>query len=366
MKIFKKSEDGDIRYLDIQAFSDGRLTQTSGIVGTVNPVTHEKVCKAKNAGKKNESTPGVQALKEMESLITKKIREGYFEKMADAINKEVILPMLAKDYKKEFKKIDWNHTFVQIKYDGMRCLAHIKDGKVKLISRENVEIKTMGHIVEELSKIKEDIILDGELFVEANFQENMKAIKSYKEGISEKISYYIYDIVSQDIFSKRSKHIKELIQPLNTKHLKIVSTYKINSELELKDYHKKFIEEGFEGTIIRLDEPYRINIRSSSLLKYKDFQDIALEIIDIVPCEQRPTWGKPQFELNGKKFEAGMKYTHAQREDFLANKKQYIGKIGEVRFFEYSENGIPRFAIMHGMRLDKTKSDKVKTKKEKV
>ena len=363
MKIFCKDSEGNIRYLDITCNSKGELIRVHGLVGTENPVEDIKQCKGKNLGKKNETTPAIQALKEMEAIIEVKLREGYFEKMADAINKEVILPMLAKDYKKESKKIDWNgQVYVQRKYDGMRCLAFIVDGTVKLMSRDNVEITTMNHIVKEIEALKlDDIILDGELFMEENFQANMKAIKSYKEGISEKIEYHIYDIVSEKLFTERTKLIKELI-PSKAKHLKIVSTYKIKSEQTLRDYHKKFIEEGFEGSMLRIDQPYKVNARSSGLLKYKDFKDIALEIIDIVPCDVKTSWGKPVFELNGKRFESGMKYSHAEREEFLVNKSNYIGKVAEVRFFEYSDNGIPRFPVMYGIRIDKTKSDKIKTK----
>lgn len=361
MRIYKRDSEGIIRYLDITCNNNGELFQESGIVGTENPIIHKKQCKGKNIGKKNETTVAIQALKEMEALIELKLREGYFEKMADAINKEVILPMLAKDYKKEAKKIKWlDQVFVQRKYDGMRCMAFIENGKVKLVSRENVEITTMNHIVKELENIKEDIILDGELYMLDNFQENMKAIKSYKEGISEKISYHIYDIISEKKFSERTKYITTLIKPLKAKYLEIVPTYSIGSEDRLKEYHKQFIEEGYEGSIVRLNEPYKISSRSSTLLKYKDFKDIALEIKDIVACDKRPSWGKPIFEVNGKSFETGMKYSHAEREDFLINKESYIGKIAEIRYFEVSDNGIPRFGIMHGIRVDKQKADKIK------
>ena len=48
-----------------------------------------------------------------------------------------------------------------------------------------------------------------------------------------------------------------------------------------------------------------------------------------------------------------MKFSHKEREEILTNKVDYIGKIAEVRFFEYSEDGIPRFPVCHGFRLDK-------------
>jgi hypothetical protein len=48
-----------------------------------------------------------------------------------------------------------------------------------------------------------------------------------------------------------------------------------------------------------------------------------------------------------------MKFSHAEREQILIDKSDYIGKPGEIRFFEYSEDGIPRFPVFHGVRIDK-------------
>lgn len=50
---------------------------------------------------------------------------------------------------------------------------------------------------------------------------------------------------------------------------------------------------------------------------------------------------------------AGMKFSHGEREKWLKFKKDYIGKTAEIRFFEYSEDGIPRFPVCVGIRLDK-------------
>ena len=52
-------------------------------------------------------------------------------------------------------------------------------------------------------------------------------------------------------------------------------------------------------------------------------------------------------------FGCGMKFSHTAREEILKNKEQYIGEIAEIRFFEYSEDGIPRFPVCHGFRIDK-------------
>lgn len=136
------------------------------------------------------------------------------------------------------------------------------------------------------------------------------------------------------------------------KNLKLVETFKIHNENELKLFHKQFISEGYEGSIIRTEGLYKANGRSANLLKYKDFLDMDLVIEDIISSEQRPTWGQPMFSLRGKQFSAGMKYSHEARIDFLVNREEYIGKTAILRYFELSDDGIPRFPIMLGIRND--------------
>jgi len=51
-------------------------------------------------------------------------------------------------------------------------------------------------------------------------------------------------------------------------------------------------------------------------------------------------------------FKAGFKYSHEDRKEFLTNKEKYIGKIANIRFFEYTDDGLPRFPIMFGIRGD--------------
>ena len=90
------------------------------------------------------------------------------------------------------------------------------------------------------------------------------------------------------------------------------------------------------------------------MLKYKDFKDIDLPIIDITPNEVSTKQGTPHFELNSKKFKSGVKMGHKDREDLLSNKKDYIGKIATIRYFELSDEKIPRFPVMVGIRNDLT------------
>jgi hypothetical protein len=48
-----------------------------------------------------------------------------------------------------------------------------------------------------------------------------------------------------------------------------------------------------------------------------------------------------------------MKFSHFERKMILEMKHEYIGQMAEVRFFEYTDGGIPRFPVCVGFRLDK-------------
>lgn len=352
--IYKKDTKGKIRFLQIIA-EDGYLYQKSGVLDTENIVKHSKLCKSKNIGKSNETTPEEQAILEAEAKVKDKLTKGYFETVEDAETEEVILPMLAKDYKKESGKIDWSKdVYIQPKLDGMRCLAIIKNGNVTFKSRDGKNIENIDHIKNELTGL-EDQILDGELYAHGlSFQENMKLIKKYRPGKTEDIKYHVYDFVDNLSFKLRFEKLKTLIDSNNFKTVELVFTKLLDDKLKLPVIHMCNMNDSYEGSIIRHgDNHYKINGRCSSLLKYKDFKDISLEIEQITPNEVNPLHGTPHFNLKGKSFKAGCKLSHKERENLLLNKHKYIGKIAEIRYFEETDDGIPRFPVMVGIRLDK-------------
>ena len=201
--------------------------------------------------------------------------------------------------------------------------------------------------------------IDGELYAHGyTFQENMKATKKIRatsiDGApaTSEIQYHVYDMVLPGPFIKRYNMLVQLVTDIDNIH--IVPTAVIHNDEQLKEYHQKNIADGYEGTIIRHgDSGYGINKRDSQLLKYKDFIDISCNVIDVLPSDKNPEQGVVHCENDKGTFGCGMKFSHAEREEILINKADYIGKTAEIRFFEYSEDGIPRFPVCHGFRLDK-------------
>ncbi len=347
--IYKKDSKGNTRYLTIST-EDNLIIQESGIVGTINPIYNKSACEAKNVGRANSTTPEEQAVLEANSKITEKMRLGYFTSIEEAQEKggkDFLLPMLAKDYKKEFKKVTYP-CYVQPKLDGMRSLATEEDG---FMSRTGKAIDTINHIV--LNDL-ENSVLDGELYAHGiSFQENMKLLKKYRKEETEQVKYHVYDVVMDAPFSERHNYLFSLA--IENQNIKLVPTYLVNNEEEMKEYHAQFVSQGYEGTMIRhSDEGYSVNKRSSQLLKYKDFIDEVYTVNEIWPSEARPDQGIVECVTSeGITFTCGMKFSHADREEILINKENYIGKMAEIRFFEYTDGGLPRFPVCVGFRLDK-------------
>lgn len=319
-------------------------------------VKNNKIAKSKNVGKSNETTAEEQAVLEMESTYNSKLNEGYFKTKEEAKNNLVILPMLAKSL--EDCDIDWlGPVYSQIKFDGQRCMTIVKDGKVTLISRGGKEITTVNHIKRAIEKVvteKSNFILDGELYNKSlgGFQYQMRAIKKYTKNLTELINYNIYDVVENSPYTMRMNTVAEVVRLINNPSIIKVESIAINPK-SLEQLHGKYLEEGYEGSIIRHTQlGYELSTRSKSLLKYKDFQDVACEVIDVIPSDARPEQGVIVCKLRELTFKANPKFSHEERAEILKKKLDYIGSIAEIRYFELSEDGIPRFPICVGFKND--------------
>lgn len=374
--IFKKDSKGKLRFLTVEA-ENGWLTQISGLVGGKS-VTYSKEMKPKNMGRSNETTKEEQADLEMASLITKKLKLDYFSSKEEALESNNVLYMGAKNWEDEKHKIKEEISlFISRKYDGMRCLAHVVQGKsVKLMSRQNTDIlekhKSMMHLIPQLINLPSGVY-DGELFnMEiGSFQEQMKAIKKYRPGVSEKIDFNVYDMYHEtDPYSERyntffinivnndcglNVKIVPQIAFMHKKDITVTTDY-------IKNLHDKYISEGYEGAIVRVNPNYyECNKKSSQMLKVKQFFDIAAQIIDIVPQEADPSKGQVVAKTlesvadvkKGTVFNSGMAVSHKEQAYMMSNKDEYIGKTGEFRFFEATDDGDLRHAHYHGLRLDK-------------
>lgn len=299
-----------------------------------------------NVGRSNERDSKAQADFEFDAIIKKQIDRGFY--LEGQKPKTRPMPMLAHKFRDHTDKVDFP-VYVQPKLNGMRMLFDGENGW----SRGNKEV-----IPEVITHLKFDtagFILDGELMLPGNqlLQESMKAIKKWRPDLSPTLIYHVYDVVDSDLpYAKRYQLIVDLCQNA-PKNVRIVHTGLVQNETDVMQKHTQFVNEGYEGTMVR--DPaafYEINKRSYSLLKLKDFTDAEYRIINIVDGDGSDR-GLAIFTLdngNGQVFNCRPEGSQENRADLFENRKKLIGKYLTVRYFELSKDSIPIFPVGVGIR----------------
>ena len=112
--------------------------------------------------------------------------------------------------------------------------------------------------------------------------------------------------------------------------------------------HKKHVEDGHEGTMIRdKDSVYEVGQRSNYLLKFKDFQTEEFEIVGAKTGHGRDADSVVWVckTRDGQQFTVRPEGTIAQRAKQYKNREKFMGKMLTVRFQNLTALGVPRFPV---------------------
>lgn len=358
--LYKKTSTGAIQTWRKERDANKYRTVSGQLDGAA--VTSEwTIVEGKNIGRSNETTPEAQAEAEIESQYTKKLAQGGYHRSIDDIdNVTFFKPMLADKF--EHKHLAHGAISSQPKLDGMRCIA-TKDG---LFSRQGKPILSVPHINEALEAYFErepNLILDGELYshdLNEDFNQIMHLVKKLKPSLEhfaetkEKIRYHVYDIPSvNDVFSERMQELELLDLQLP---IEIVDTVIGVGDLsELDQHNAKYLEDGYEGQIVRVDTgPYE-NKRSRQLLKRKEFKDEEFTIVSITEGTGNRSGmaGRVTYTTaDDKQFDTNITGGFEYYKELLREADEYVGGQGTVKFFEYTPDGIPRFGVTIALYKD--------------
>jgi len=381
--LYKMDSGGKIRRWEIAVGEDNIgpfYEQTHGLDNGLLQTTRTHVTSGKNIGRSNETSAAEQCQMEAESLWKKKQdRKGYSVEVPEDKPK---LPMLAKTYDKDGKKIEFP-AYAQPKLDGIRCFVEIHppggtspSGGVVLKTRTGKIINSLPHINKAAWKLYEALcdanperweaapysiepfILDGELYNHVyrdDFQDLVSLIKRDKPNEKSKFAqFHCYDVCCEFTdFGDRVHWLEEIgCCASDIREIKVVRTIVVCDDEDFKRRYSDFMKLGYEGAMIRnrLGE-YQFNRRSPDLQKYKSFMDDEFEIVGAYQSigKQANQCTFMCVTERGTKFGVKPMGDEAQREkywtDFQAGK--LTGKKLTVRFFDWttSENPVPRFPI---------------------
>ena len=339
--------DGDCFYT-IEGIKDGNLT-------TSKPT----MCVGKNVGRANQTTDNQQAISEAESKIQKKLDRGYTEniKKIDTC-KTTFTPQLAHKYNDYKDKVAFP-VLASVKIDGLRMIAR-EDGLWTRNGKKYVSVPHIDVLLKPLFDKHPDWIVDGEIYSEdVPFEEIVSLVKRSKPEAQDlieseqKCNFYIFDGVVDDVnagFETRFALIRAEIAKLVgiDSHIKFVENQLVNSHDELMKLHDQFVQQGWEGIMIRkVGSPYE-NKRSKNLLKYKSFDDSEFVIVDILEGKgsRAGMAGKLVVDIGkGVLCESGIKGGEVFYKQLWKNKAKIIGKKATIRYQGYTEKNSLRFPV---------------------
>lgn len=330
--------EGD-SFFTVEGIKDGKLTTSA-----------PTVCKPKNVGKANETTGEQQAELEAKAKHQKKLDTHYNEVLTE--ERSFYEPMLAHKYEDHKKLLFTVPTFIQPKFDGVRAINQNNS----LTSRGGKFWVTCPHLHQD------SVVLDGELY-NHRFKDDFNALTSLfkkqkpsPEDLEKTLvdgEMWCYDMPSHEgKFSERYAALKQWHNTENTNMMiKIAPTYQIHTEEELEQYHTIFLEEGYEGSIIRLDLNNYENKRSKQVLKYKVWQEEEFEVVGFEEATGNKAGcvGKVILRLNDGTLRlsgANLKATFERSRYIFSNQHEFIGKMATVTFQNFTPEGFIRIGYV--------------------
>jgi len=271
-------------------------------------------------------------------------------------------PMLAHKY--DEKRINWSEpVYIQPKLDGVRCLF-TKDGA---FSRTGKQFMNVAHIELQLIPFFEqqpNIILDGELYnheLKNDFEKIISLVRKQKPTEDDRweadklVQFHVYDYFDGVIYDSYKTRMHQLgVSNIYDRHIKYVQAYKVNNYDESRIYHKDFLNQGYEGSIIRLDGLYKHG-RSYDLMKFKDFSDTEATIVDYQEGKGKRAGTLGKFIMqddDGNIFGCppGKGYNYGDLKCMLENIHKYMGQRATFTYFQRTNAGSYRHPLFKTLR----------------
>ena len=284
-------------------------------------------------------------------------------------------PMLA--YPVSDKPIDYTQpVFMQPKLDGVHCLIQaepdysssgypIPGVRVTAYSRTGKEWKNIDHILQSLKPFFQsnpDVILDGELYNHAlkdDFEKIISCVRKTKPTAIDRtesrklVQFHCYDIVDETItFEERYKFVDFNLKDPSIYGVRTVQTHEVHAEKYAYQLHDTFLNNGFEGSILRTNDVYKCG-RSWSLRKFKDFHDDEAVIIDWVEGKGKRVGTIGKFiaqDHAGNIFGMPVMDNFKKLQTNFKQMQSWVGEIATFTYFERTKAGSYRHPLFKAIR----------------
>tara|TARA_B100001057_G_scaffold334519_1_gene335126 strand:+ start:2644 stop:3474 length:831 start_codon:yes stop_codon:yes gene_type:complete len=273
----------------------------------------------------------------------------------------MIKPMLA--HKFDDSRVDWSKpVYIQPKLDGVRCVLN-KDGGFSRTGKKFMNIAHIELALMSFFKQNPDITLDGELYnhkLKRDFEKIISLVRKQKPSDSDRldaqhlVQFHVYDYIDSKYKSYKNRMQNLVVSDIYDAQIKYVPAKLVDSYNYAREIHADFLDQGYEGSIIRLDGPYKHG-RSYDLMKFKDFSDTEATIIGYQAGKGKRTGTLGKFLMQddeGIKFGCppGKGYTYKDLANMLRNVHDYIGQRATFTYFQRTQAGSYRHPLFKCIR----------------
>lgn len=181
-----------------------------------------------------------------------------------------IKPMLATLVRESFDHPDW---IFEVKWDGYRAVAEIRDGDVSLYSRNLLSLnRKFSPVADALSKLRFEGVLDGEIVaVDDEGRPDFQMLQNYQKTGSGHLIYCVFDLLyfqGHDLTNLPLIKRKELLKKILPSNPKIRFSDHVSQDGVL--FFNAAREKGLEGVVAKHSQSvYQAGRRSSRWRKVK-------------------------------------------------------------------------------------------------
>lgn len=188
----------------------------------------------------------------------------------------------------------WNPPYaIQPKLNGERARAIVKNSRCILVSSTDQLICTVPHINYAMTLLP-DKEYDGELYVHGWPFSKIHSVISTTTSIhpdAEQLQFHIFDLITPQTQLERIQDLyKKLYIHLDAQYcIKLVPINFVTSMNGILEYLKQYIDNKYEGFILRELTAYYLRRRSQLVMKFKPRESDTYTILDIL--EARSEYG---------------------------------------------------------------------------
>jgi len=296
--------------------------------------------------------------KVIERIIDKSLDCGVQVSSANAVWPELIKEypvMLCSPFEQKLVEKIQFPAYVQLKMDGMRFNAIVRNGKCEFRSRNGKEIQLLGNLEEDFIAMANGVncVFDGELLVKdkgivldrqtGNGILNKANKGTIKTDEARKVHATVWDLIPYDAFTKgicsvpynqRLESLCVMADTYQPKKVALVDRWEVDTMEEVNTIFNGLLEQGEEGIILKTHDGIWEDKRAKHQIKFKgelecDLKIVAVEegkgkavgMLGAIVCESSD--GVVQVSV-------GSGFSDAQRKQFW--KENIVGKVAAIKY----------------------------------